>query len=93
MPQLFIWLNALISPLVDLELIKEEFEDYQLMEDTEVGMEEGGVQKYVDRYWGEITKLKTALGQMRFPALAQIMIAVLRLPYSNADCDRDFLWL
>ena len=30
-------------PPVDQEVIKEEFEDYQLMKDTEIGKEEGGV--------------------------------------------------
>ena len=64
------------APLVDQEIPKEEFEDYQLMEDTEIDMEEGGVQKYVDRYWGEIMKIKTGMKQMRFPSLAQVMIAV-----------------
>ena len=33
------------------------------MEDTEIGMEEDGVQKSVDRYWGEIMKIKTAVEQ------------------------------
>ena len=31
------------APLVDQEVTKEEFEDYQLMKDTEIGKEEGGV--------------------------------------------------
>ena len=42
-------------------------------------MEVGGVQKYVDRYWGEIRKIKTAIGQMRLPALVRIMADVLSL--------------
>ena len=54
------------APLVDQEVIKEEFEDYQLMEKTEIGTEEGGVLKYVDLYWAEIIKIKTAMGQMWF---------------------------
>ena len=37
------------------------------MEDAEVGMKEDGVQKYIDRYWNEIVKIKTGMGQRRFP--------------------------
>ena len=60
------------------------------MQDTEIGMEEGAVQKYVDRYWGVVTKIKTAMGRLRFPKLVQVMIAVLKLPHNNADCERVF---
>jgi len=49
------------------------------MEDTEIDMEEGGVQNSVARYWDEILKIKTAMGQMQFPTLGQVMIAVLSL--------------
>ena len=45
------------------------------MEDTEIDMEEGGVQKSVDRYWGEIMNIKTTMGQVRFTALAPVMVA------------------
>jgi len=56
-----------LSPLADQEVSKEEFEYYQLMiEATEIGMEEGGVSKSVDRYWGEIMKIKTLMGQRRW---------------------------
>jgi len=48
MPQLFVMLNT--AHIVDQEVLKEEFEDNQLFEDTEIGMEEGGVQKSIDRY-------------------------------------------
>ena len=54
------------AALVDQEVLKEEFQKYQFMEDIEIGMEEGGVQKYVDRYLSEIMKKKkTAMGQMQ----------------------------
>jgi len=60
------------------------------MDDTEIGMEEAGVQKSVHRYWGEIMKIKTAMGQMRFPTLVQVMVADVILPHNNVDCDRAF---
>jgi len=76
--------------VADQEVLKEEFEFFQLMEVTEIGVEEGAVQKSVDRYWGEFMKINTAIGQMRFPELAQVMVAVLSLPHSNADCRKAF---
>ena len=83
-------LAARFTPLIDQEVLKEEFEDYQLMDDTEVGLEESGVQKSVDRFWGKVMTMKTAMGETRFPTLTQVMVAVLSLPHSNADCERAF---
>jgi len=45
------------APLVDQEILKEELEDYRHLEDIEIGMEEGGVHKYVNPYWGKILKI------------------------------------
>ena len=59
------------------------------MEDTEVVME-GGVQKYVDRYWGEVMKVTTVTGQMWFHILVHVMVAVFSLPYTNTGCERAF---
>jgi hypothetical protein len=42
MPQLF-HLSERFAPFVDQEIHKEEFEGYQLMEDTDNDIEEGGV--------------------------------------------------
>ncbi len=39
----------------------------------------------MDRYW-----VTTAMGEPRFPTLAKVMVAVLSLPHSNADCERSF---
>jgi len=75
--------------VVDQEVMKVESEDYQLMEDAEIGME-GGIQMSVDSYWGEIINIKTGMGQMRFRSLAQVMVAVTSLPHSNADDERAF---
>ena len=75
MPQLFIWLNALLLLLTK-----------KLMDDTEISMQEGGVHKSVDHYCGEFMKIKTSIGQMWFSALAQVIVAVFSLSHSNADC-------
>ena len=60
------------------------------MGDDEVSWKEGGVRKPVDRYWAEVMGLRTAMGELRFRALTQVMVAVLSLPHSNADCERSF---
>ena len=60
------------------------------MTDTKIGIEEDGIQKSVHPYWGEITKIKTATGQMGFPSLAHVIVAILSLPHSNADCESAF---
>ena len=56
-------LFARFTPLIDQEVLKEGFEDYQLMDDTEVGLEENGVRKSVDRFWDEVMTMKTAMGE------------------------------
>jgi len=53
-------------------------------------MEEDSVHKYVDRYWVENMKIKTAMGQVRFTTLVQVMVAVLSLSYNNIDYERAF---
>ena len=60
------------------------------MKNTEIAMEESGVQLYAGRYWGETMKIKTAMGQMLFLAFAQVTVAVFSLSRSNVDCDRAF---
>jgi len=60
------------------------------MEDIDNDIEEAGVQKSGDRYWNEIMNIKTAVEQKGLPALAQVMVAILRLPHIIADCERAF---
>ena len=44
----FVHLAERFTPPVDQKVPKEEFEDYRLMEDTEIYMEEAGVLTSVD---------------------------------------------
>ena len=55
------------------------------MDDNEVSAE-----GRVDRYWAGVMKVTTAMGEPRFPTLTKVMVAVLSLPHSNADCERSF---
>ena len=71
------------APLVDQVVLNEEFEDYQLMEDTETGMEEDG------GYWGEIMKIKTAVGQTWFLVLPQVINGLRIAPISHSLIPSD----
>lgn len=44
-------------------------------------------------FWWEIGKLKTILGEPRFPNLAKLMAGLLSIPCSNADAERGFSML
>ena len=44
----------------------------------------------MDRHWAGVMKVTTVMGEPRFPTLTKVMVAVLSLPHSNADCERAF---
>ena len=41
-------------------------------------------------FWWEVGKMKTLLGEYRFPNLAKLMAGLLSIPCSNADSERGF---
>ncbi len=41
-------------------------------------------------FWCEVGKMKTLLGESRFPKLAKLMAGLLSIPCSNADSERGF---
>ncbi len=41
-------------------------------------------------FWWEVGKMKTLLGESRFPKLAKLMAGLLSIPCSNADSERGF---
>ncbi len=75
---------------VDCELLKEEFDDLQLLEDDVISTVMDGRQRRFDHVWGDVMALKTALGVVRFPAITRVIIPLLGLPHSNAECERVF---
>ncbi|XP_046542694.1 uncharacterized protein LOC124253022 [Haliotis rubra] len=78
-------------PNVNLEELKEEYEDYQLLEDCHIPLQdESGSRKAIDKVWSNILQMKPPMGQVRFPVLRKVMHALLCLPHSNADCERVF---
>jgi len=77
-------LSNRFTPLVDNEQLKEEFEEFQLMDELP------GTDSRLDQHWMEILKMKTPMGERTFPTLSVVMEAVLCLPHSNADCERVF---
>ena len=41
-------------------------------------------------FWWEVSKMKTLLGELRFPTLSKLMAGLLTIPCSNADAERGF---
>ena len=41
-------------------------------------------------FWWEVSKMKTLLGELRFPNLGKLMLGLLSIPCSNADAERGF---
>lgn len=70
---------------VDLEELKEEWEDYQMVQDAEFKDD-----LRLDQAWGILLDMKTSLGRMRFPQLKLVISTLLSLPHSNAASERAF---
>ena len=83
-------LAAHFTPDVDEEVLKDEYQDLQLMEDKELPTGPDDQPCRLDAVWSDILALKTPLGEPRFATLKRIMTPLLSLPHSNADCERAF---
>ena len=79
-PSLFVVVLRLATkfcPHVDREMVKDEFEDLQLMEDDAVVTRVDGHQRQLDHIWGDVMDMKTAMGVMRFPSISTLFTATL----------------
>ena len=95
-PSLFVVVLRLATkfcPHVDGEMLKDDFEDLQLMEDDDVVTRVDGHQRRLDHIWGDVMDMKTAMGVVRFPPISTLFTALLGLPHSNADSERTFSML
>ncbi|KAL5009425.1 hypothetical protein ScPMuIL_003357 [Solemya velum] len=62
------------SPMVNQEDLKDEFEEYQLLEDSQITLLDGeGKPIRVDHVWASILRMKTLMGEERFPNLKLTM--------------------
>ena len=75
----------------DCEVLKEEFDDLQLLEDDVISKVTDGRQRRFDHVWGDVMALKTAMGVVRFPAITRVLIPLLGLPHSNTDSRKSLL--
>ena len=75
----------------DCEVLKEEFDDLQLLEDDVISKVVDGRQRRFDHVWGDVMALKTAMGVVRFPAITRVLIPLLGLPHRNADSRKSLL--
>lgn len=79
------------APSVDQEVLKDEWEDFQLLEDKAIRLLDGkGQPRRLDVVWSDILNIQTSFGSSRYPELSKLRSAILCLPHSNADCERAF---
>ena len=69
----------------DCEVLKEEFDDLQLLEDDVISKVIDGRQRRFDHVWGDVMALKTAMGVVRFPAITRVLIPLLGFPHINPE--------
>ena len=81
----------------DIDTLKEEFRDFCLSssELPEITMYdcEGVQQPRCGPFWFSLSKMKTMLGEPRFPTLTKLTFGLLCIPTSNADAERGFSML
>ncbi|KAL1483963.1 hypothetical protein MTO96_032855 [Rhipicephalus appendiculatus] len=44
----------------------------------------------VDAQWRMVSQLRTADGRLKFSRIAEVMLGILSIPHSNAECERLF---
>ena len=81
----------------DIDILKEEFRDFCLSssELPEIKMYDcEGVQRpRCSPFWFSLSKMKTMLGEPRFPTFTKLMFGLLCIPTSNAVAERGFSML
>ena len=75
---------------VNCEVLKEEFDDLQLLEDDVISTVIDMQQRRFDHVWGDVMALKTAMGVVRFHAITRVLIPLLGLLHINPECERVF---
>ena len=83
-----------------MELLQEEFVNYQLLSDTDIPSEVWAEAKVgedeeayhqIDIFWVHLCKvLSVGPSEPKFKRLAQVAIFVVRIPHSNASEERVF---
>ena len=78
---------------VDTELLKEEWDDFRLLDEAAVSMtmvDAKSKQRKPDQVWSDVVSMNTSLGILRFPEMVKVHAALLCLPHSNTGCKRAF---
>ena len=83
-------LSSRFTPDIDPEHLKDEYEEFQLLDDNALTLQEDGNARPVDHVWADVFAMKTPLQRVRFPLLAKAIAPLLCLPHSNADIERLF---
>ena len=84
----------------ELDLLSEEFTEYQLLQDTDVPqnvrdkatviVEKGQAYHRIDVLWHYLSSLRAADNSYRFPRITGVAKLVLTIPHSNAQEERLF---
>ncbi|KAL3247537.1 hypothetical protein MRX96_056968 [Rhipicephalus microplus] len=48
------------------------------------------LEEQVDAQWRMVSQLRTADGRLKFSRIAEVMLGILSIPHSNAECERLF---
>ncbi|XP_070213054.1 uncharacterized protein [Littorina saxatilis] len=79
-------LASKFAPSVNVESLKDEWDDFQLLGDNEVNLlDSKGQPRRLGAVWADIFDMKTSLGVARFPEITKVGVALMCLPHSNAD--------
>ena len=74
---------------VELEELSQEFNDYLLMDESELNLGCKDEQK-ADVVWNQLGNMRRPNGQLRFQRLVRVAKLVLTMPHSNAAEERVF---
>ena len=77
-----------VVPLEKRDELKDEFRDWQMLEDD--SLPSCGAGDRLDKYWGGVAKMRDATGKLRFEQLCKLTKALLTIPCSNAGSERIF---
>ena len=75
-----------VVPLEKCDKLRDEFSDWQLLEDDSLPSCAAGDR--LDSYWGNVAKMKDVAGKIQFEQLCKLTTALLTIPRSNAGSER-----
>lgn len=69
-----------------LDALEEQFVSYQIAQIPESVLRE----ERADQQWAMLMALKSPSGELRYDRLGRVMLGILTIPHTNAECERVF---